>query len=210
MVWVQAIRSEVPCVSSIVRRVGLPVDQLPDETLLLGLGSGDEEVTVAFVRRFQGKVYGVALSVLGDRTQAEDVAQQAFERAWRNAHGYDPRRGTVSAWLSTITRNLAIDATRVRRPQPADPDELLLRINATAESPERAAVASESAAALRAALHQLPHEQARAVVLAGIVGLSASQVAAAEGIPLGTAKTRIRTAMQRLRGALASEQVDHD
>lgn len=186
------------------------MEQLPDETLLLGVGSGDEEITVAFVRRFQGKVYGVALSVLGDRVQAEDVAQQAFERAWRNAHAYDPRRGTVSAWLSTITRNLAIDATRVRRPHPADPDELLLRIRTTAESPERAVVAGESAAALRSALQQLPRDQARAVVLAGIVGLSASQVAANEGIALGTAKTRIRTAMQRLRAALASEQVDYD
>jgi RNA polymerase sigma-70 factor (ECF subfamily) len=183
---------------------------MPDETLLVGVGSGDEEIAVAFVRRFQGKVYGVALSILGDRAQAEDVAQQAFERAWRNAHTYDPRRGTVSAWLSTITRNLAIDATRVRRPQPADPEELLLRIRTTAESPERAAVAGESAASLRAALHQLPREQARAVVLAGIVGLSASQVAATEGIALGTAKTRIRTAMGRLRAALVSEQVDYD
>jgi RNA polymerase sigma factor (sigma-70 family) len=186
------------------------VDQLPDETLLSGLGGGDEEITVAFVRRFQRKVYGVALSVLGDRALAEDVAQQAFERAWHNAHTFDPRRGTVNAWLTTITRNLAIDATRVHRPIPVDPDELLLRITASSEGPERSALAGESATELRAALYLLPREQARAVVLAGIVGLSASQVADAEGIPLGTAKTRIRTAMQRLRAVLVSEQVDHD
>jgi RNA polymerase sigma factor (sigma-70 family) len=186
------------------------VDQLPDETLLSGLGGGDEEITVAFVRRFQRKVYGVALSVIGDPRLAEDVAQQAFERAWRHARSYDARRGSVSAWLTTITRNLAIDMTRVHRPQPIDPDELLLRIGSGSESPERSALLGESARELRSALHRLPREQARAVVLAGIIGLSASQIAEAEGIPLGTAKTRVRTAMQRLRTSLESERLDHD
>lgn len=188
-----------------MRRIGLPVDQLPDETLLAGLGQGDEEVTVAFVRRFQRRVFGVALSVLGDTRLAEDVAQQAFERAWRNAHTYDPRRASVGTWLTTIARNLAIDAARVRRPVPVDPDELLLRVTADRDGPEHAAVTDESASELRAALRLLPVEQARAVVLAGIVGLSASQVAQTEGIPVGTAKTRIRAAMQRLRAALIQE-----
>ncbi|MDQ6837692.1 MAG: RNA polymerase sigma factor [Actinomycetota bacterium] len=193
-----------------MRRIGLPVEQLPDETLLTGLGHADREIDVAFVRRFQAKVYGVALSVLGDPGMAEDVAQQAFERAWRHAHTYDARRGTVSAWLIAITRNLAIDAARVRRPHPIDADELLVRIAPTGDGPEHAAVAGESADALRRALRLLPPEQSRAVVLAGIVGLSASQVAETENIPLGTAKTRIRTAMHRLRSALATERSDRD
>lgn len=193
-----------------MRRVGLPVDQLPDETLLAGLGDGDEEIVVAFVRRFQRKVYGVALSVIGDPRLAEDVAQQAFERAWRHARTYDPRRGTVSAWLTAITRNLAIDTARVHRPLPVDPDELLLGMRPGVENPERSVLAGESAEELRAALHGLPHAQARAVVLAGIVGLSAAQVAETEGVPLGTAKTRIRTAMHRLRATLVSEQPDDD
>jgi RNA polymerase sigma factor (sigma-70 family) len=188
-----------------VRRIGLPVDQLPDETLLAGVGQGDEEVTVAFVRRHQRRVYGVALAVVGDPRLAEDVAQQAFVRAWRNAGSYDARRGSVGTWLGTITRNLAIDTTRIRRPQPVDPDELYLHVTASDESPERSAVASELAAELRAAIRTLPPEQARAVVLSGIAGYSASQVAEAEGIPLGTAKTRIRTAMQRLRATLVHE-----
>lgn len=165
---------------------------------------------MAFVRRFQRKVFGVALSVLADTRLAEDVSQQAFERAWRHAHTFDARRGSVSAWLTTITRNLAIDTARVHRPQPVDPAEVLLRIGMSSESPERSVLAEESADQLRAALRRLPPEQARAVVLAGIVGLSASQVAAAESIPLGTAKTRIRTAMHRLRATLVSEHPDHD
>ncbi|MDQ2729316.1 MAG: sigma-70 family RNA polymerase sigma factor [Actinomycetota bacterium] len=193
-----------------MRRIGLPVDRLPDETLLAGLGQGDDEITIAFVRRFQRHVYGVAFSVIGDARLAEDVAQQAFERAWRNANSYDPRRGSVGTWLRTMTRNLAIDNSRVRRPAPVDSDELLLQLSASAEGPERAVLAGESAEELRAALKQLPPEQARAVVLAGIVGLSANQVAESEGIPLGTAKTRIRTAMHRLRATLVNENTDHD
>lgn len=163
---------------------------------------------MAFVRRFQRKVYGVALSVLGDPRLAEDVAQQAFERAWRHARTYDPRRGSVSAWLTAITRNLAIDTARVHRPLTVDPDELLMGMRTSVEGPERSALSGEATEELRAALHRLPHAQARAVVLAGIVGLSASQVAETEGVPLGTAKTRIRTAMRRLRVTLVSELPD--
>jgi RNA polymerase sigma factor (sigma-70 family) len=200
-----------------MRRVGLPVEQLPDEMLLSGFGGGDEEITVAFVRRFQRRIYGVALSVLGDGRLAEDAAQQAFERAWRHAGTYDVRRGSVGAWLSTITRNLAIDMARTRRSTPIDPDELLLRMATSGgsstgagfatstEGPEREVMAGLAADDLRAALRGLPPEQARAVVLAGIGGLSASEIAESEGIPLGTAKTRIRTAMRRLRVALSPE-----
>ena len=185
-----------------MRRIGTPVDQLNDEALLAGLGAGDDELTAAFVRRFASLVYGVALAVLGDAAAAEDVAQQAFERAWRHSTSYDPRRGTVGTWLSAITRNLAIDAARVRRPVPVDPEALLAAAGAMREGTEALVVAGEAAADLRAALRRLPPEQARAVVLCGLAGLSASQVAEAEGIPLGTAKTRIRTALTRLRRAL--------
>jgi RNA polymerase sigma-70 factor (ECF subfamily) len=161
---------------------------------------------VAFVRRFQRRVYGVARTVVGDSALAEDVAQQAFERAWRHAGVYDARRGSVSSWLMTITRNLAIDATRVGRPQPVDPAELLMRVSAGADGADYAALSRIVADDLRVALTRLPVEQARAVVLAGIGGMSASEVAAAEGIPLGTAKTRIRTALRRLRAEVLSDQ----
>jgi RNA polymerase sigma-70 factor (ECF subfamily) len=167
-------------------------------------------LTVAFVRRFQAKLFGVALAVVGEAGIAEDVAQQAFERAWRHGHAYDQRRGSVAVWLSAITRNLAIDAMRVRRPSPVDPEVLLARIGAGGDSPEHLAVLDESVGELRAALRRLPAEQARAVVLAGIAGMSASQVAQREGIPLGTAKTRIRAAMHRLRDVLVRTGADHE
>ena len=193
-----------------IRPVGLPVEQLPDETLLAGYAAGEAELTVAFVRRFQAKLFGVALAVVGEAGIAEDVAQQAFERAWRHGHAYDQRRGSVAVWLSAITRNLAIAAMRVRRPSPVDPEVLLARLGAGGDSPEHLAVLDESVGELRAALRRLPAEQARAVVLAGIAGMSASQVANREGIPLGTAKTRIRTAMHRLRDALVRSGADHE
>ena len=190
-----------------MRRVGLPTGLLPDEVLLAGYRAGDEELTVAFVRRFQAKVYGVAVAVTADAATAEDVAQQAFERAWRHGATFDPRRGSVATWLSAITRHLAIDAVRVRRPVPVDTDEMLALV-ATGGGPEGAALDHDSLAELRAALRRLPLEQARAVVLAEIAGLSASEVAEREGIPLGTAKTRIRAALRRLRTALEAAGMD--
>ncbi len=194
-----------------MRRAGLPAGDLPDEALLSGFGDGDEELAVAFVRRFQSKVFGLAMAVTGDPRAAEDVAQQAFERAWRHAGTFDPLKGSVAAWLATITRNLAIDTVRIRRPVPVDADELLARMAAVSPSapdPSEAAGARTSARALRAALRDLPAAQARAVVLSGIAGFSASEVATAEGVPLGTAKTRIRTAMHRLRAVLDDREAD--
>jgi RNA polymerase sigma factor (sigma-70 family) len=192
-----------------VPRLGLPVEHLPDETLLAALTTGDEEVAVAFVRRFQRRVYGVAIAVLGDPQLAEDVAQQTFERAWRHAQVYDSRRGSVRTWLSTIAHNLAIDVVRARRPALLDSDELASLVGVVTETPERRALADEDAEQLRRAVAELPREQARALVMAGIQGMTAKQIAEFERIPLGTAKTRIRAAMTKLRANLAPEWTDH-
>src|SRR3984957_3573378 len=186
--------------------VGTPGDRQSDEVLLAGLGAGDPELAVAFVRRFQRIVFGVAVAVIGDPVTAEDVAQQAFEQAWRHASVYDSRRGSVRAWLTTITHNLAIDLVRARSAQPMDPNDLPVLLAAMTESPERVAVANDSAAGVRRALTRLPVPQARAVAMAGIYGMTAKQVADTEGIPLGTAKTRIRDGMQRLRAAFLPEE----
>jgi RNA polymerase sigma factor (sigma-70 family) len=210
---VDAIQNTDGSVSPDVRGFGIPVDRLPDETLLAGLATGDEEIAVAFVRRFQRAVFGVAFAVLGDPRTAEDVAQQTFERAWRHAQVYDSRRGSVRTWLTTIAHNLAIDVVRARRPMPLDPTEigtLVGMVGMVLDTPERHAIANENSAELHAQLTALPREQARAVVLAGIYGMTAQQIAEFERIPLGTAKTRIRTAMIRLRAALSRKQADHD
>jgi len=197
-------------VSLTVQTMGSHADRLPDETLLAGLGAGDADLAVAFVRRFQRVVYGVALTVTRDPVTAEDVAQQAFEQAWRHAQVYDSRRGSVRAWLTTIAHNLAIDVLRARTSAPVDPADLPALLTAVTDTPERLAVARDSAAGLRRALAQLPGTQARAVAMAGIYGMTARQVAVTEGIPLGTAKTRIRDGMLKLRAALLPEDVDDE
>lgn len=187
-----------------------PVDRLPDEALLSGLATGDPELAVVFVRRFQHRVFGVAMAVTGDQQLAEDVAQQTFERAWRHAQIYDSRRGSVTTWLTTIAHNLAVDAVRARRTEPVAPEDLDTLLGVVTDTPERWALADEASAQLRAAVARLPREQARALMMAGVYGMTAQQVADAEQIPLGTAKTRIRAAMAKLRTTLgAPNRGDH-
>ena len=177
-----------------------------DDALLAAYGAGDADAAVAFIRRHQARVFGLALSIVIDSSLAEDIAQEAFTRAWRHAATYDPRRGSVPTWLLTITRNLSIDALRLRRSVPVDPATLAaLHLTATGveSEPARAAEAGDQARRLRGAIALLPEEQRRALVLAGLMGRTAKEVSEQEGIPLGTAKTRIRAAMGKLRFVLA-------
>ncbi|MEU2717457.1 sigma-70 family RNA polymerase sigma factor [Streptomyces sp. NPDC007205] len=183
-----------------------PVSRLPDEALLSGLATGDPELAEVFVRRFQHRVFGVAMAVTRDQQVAEDVAQLTFERAWQHAQIYDSRRGSVATWLTTIAHNLAVDAVRARRTEPMASEELDALLDAVTETPEQWALADEASSQLRAALARLPRGQARALVMAGIYGLTAQQIADREGIPLGTAKTRVRAAMAKLRTTLVSSQ----
>jgi RNA polymerase sigma factor (sigma-70 family) len=182
---------------------------LSDEALLAGLASGDQASGVAFIRRFQRQMYGLALAILGDSGGAEDVAQEAFVRVWRHAQAYDARRGSVQTWVLAITRNLAIDALRVRKPEPVSPDALwAMHLPDGGDEPDEAAVIADEVARVRAALMTLPDEQRRAVVLAAFFGRTAREVGDTEDIPLGTAKTRIRTALLKLRAALAGAEED--
>ncbi len=179
---------------------------LSDESLLAGLASGDGDCVAAFVRRFQGRVYGLALRLTGDPQTADEVAQETFIRAWRHAGGYDPRRGRVITWLLTIARNVASDTRRLRRYEPIDPDVILmLPISDSEPGPEEQALTAAESERLREAIFELPEEQRRAVVLAGFHGRTAREISESEGIPVGTAKTRIRSGMLKLRSALEVE-----
>ncbi|MFV8183787.1 MULTISPECIES: sigma-70 family RNA polymerase sigma factor [unclassified Streptomyces] len=189
-------------------------DRVDDASLVAGLALGDEQAALAFVRRFQDAVFGLAVSVTHDRALAEDVSQEVFVRAWRAAGNYDPRRASALTWLLTITRNAAIDAVRARRPTPVLAETLerlldvTLRSAADTNGTERLALlALESERAL-ARLRALPEEQARAVALAVLGGCTAAEVGRHENIPLGTAKTRIRTGLRRLRETLKEESRD--
>jgi RNA polymerase sigma-70 factor (ECF subfamily) len=170
---------------------------------MAGMAIGDEHAAVTFVRRYQKRVFGLAVGLLNDPGVAEDVAQEALLRAWRHAPVFDARRGTVTSWVLTITRNLAIDAIRQRRALPTDPDDLVaLGLASGGRTVEDLAAASQLSPDLRGALRSLPVEQRRATLLAALYGRTAEEISQSEGIPLGTAKTRIRTGLQKLRNAL--------
>ncbi len=183
-------------------------DRASDAALVAGLAVDDEPAAVAFVRRFQGSVYGLALSITRDAMLAQDVSQEAFVRAWRAAGTYDVRRASVLTWLLTITRNAAIDAVRARRSTPTDAAVLEELLGATLHvpGPEEEAVRHAEQALAVERLRQLPPEQARAVVLAVVAGRTAAEVSEHEGIPLGTAKTRIRTGLRRVREAMEADR----
>ena len=150
------------------------------------------------------------MTVLGDATTAEDVAQQTFERAWRHAQVFDSRRGSVRTWLSTIAHNLAVDAIRVRTSRRWTPDDLPAILTADDRHPGTVRAGPRQRRELRRALASCRRAQARAVAMAGIYGMTAKQIAEAEGIPLGTAKTRIRDGMEKLRAAYLREEAGNE
>lgn len=179
------------------------LDRLSDEALLAAVALNEPDALAVFIRRFQRRVYGLAVTMTSDASSADDIAQMTFERAWRYAASFDARRGQVVTWLLTITRNLAIDTLRVRRPVPFDPDlinELLPPSSST--DPQQAAEDRSQLGLLAVELAELPDDQRRAVLLATAAGRTAAEIADLEGIPLGTAKTRIRTGLRRLRAAV--------
>ena len=178
----------------------LDVD-LSDESILAGMALGDPDAASAFVRRYQARVYGLALTIVGSAAVAEEVAQEAFLRVWRNAAVYDARRGRVATWVLTIVRNLAVDAVRLRGEQPIDPHALMGTLLSREEGQSSSARLDDQER-LRSAVRALPPEQSRLIVLSVFYGLTAKETAELEGIPLGTAKTRIRRGIARLRETL--------
>jgi RNA polymerase sigma factor (sigma-70 family) len=177
------------------------VRKLSDESLLAGLGSGDPDAAAEFLRRFQRRVFGLTLSILRDRAAAEEAAQESFMRAWRHASAYDPLRGTVAAWLLTIARNVSINMLPTRRFDPIDP-ELIVALEARRPHEDRTEAHVVDSELLRESLTRLPSDQRRALVLAVFYGFTAREISELDGVPLGTVKTRIRSAMVKLRSQL--------
>ena len=181
-----------------------------DEALLAGFATGEPTATAVFVRRFQRRLYGLAMTIVGEDAAA-DVAQEAFVRAWRHAGAYDARRGSVPTWLLTITRNLALDHLRAGRSRPVDPvDPVTIVLTAGGPGPEDQMVLADDAGRATAALRELPVDQRRALALAALGGRTAREIGEIEAIPLGTAKTRVRTALLRVRDTLAEGEVRRD
>jgi RNA polymerase sigma factor (sigma-70 family) len=182
-----------------------------DEALLEAMGQGDEVAAAAFVRRYQRRVHGLAFGMLGDVSLAEEVAQEALLRVWRHAQVFDARRASVATWVLTITRNLAVDALRLHRAVPTDPDELIgLGLLSRERPPEEVALNVDMAPKVRAALLGLPPDQRRALVLAVVYGKTAAEIGEQDQIPLGTAKTRIRAGLTKLRLAMIEQETPRD
>ena len=173
-------------------------DALSDEALISGVAIGDADTINEFLSRFQRRVYGAAVAIARDPQLAQEVSQDTFVRVWRHASTYDPLRGSVVAWVLRITHNVAVDALRVRRPIAIDPESFGALIDPRSDH----APVGDAVAQVRAALGELPIEQARSVLMACMYGYTAQQIADLDAVPLGTAKARIRLGLEKLRAAI--------
>ncbi len=182
----------------IAARPGARTDTSHSAALLKRIGDGDAQALAELYDRHAGLVNGLVLRIVRERSDAEDIVQEVFVQAWRQAARFDAGRGTPEAWLCTIARSRALDRLRRRAARRED----LADDTPGRESARVAAPQAELALAVRQALLSLAPEQRNALELAYYEGLSQSEIAARLGQPLGTVKTRIRTAMTRLRSRL--------
>ena len=171
---------------------------LSDEALLECVRANDQKAMADIFDRYGRMVYSVALRVLKDTGQAEDVMQEIFFQLWKNPSAFVRGRGTLGGWLVVVARNRAIDMLRRRKPSDSVEDVVLASNTNLASETERNAMMEK----VRAILDTLPLEQQKSVELAFFEGLSHSEIAAKTGDALGTVKTRIRLALISLRKAL--------
>lgn len=169
-----------------------------DAALLVKVEQGDQQAMGLLFDRYSGIVYSVALRVLKDTGQAEDVTQDIFIQIWKKPGAFISGRGSLGAWLAVVARNRAIDNLRRRRPMDFIDDVVLAASTDLAAEAERNALMGK----VRTYMHQLPPEQRKAVEMAYFEGMSHSEIAEKTGDPLGTVKTRIRLALITLRRAM--------
>ena len=172
-----------------------------DGELIERIADGDRPAFEELYRRYARPVLGLALRRLGDRGRAEDATQDAFVAIWRSARTYKPERGRGAPWLYAVARNAITDGLR-RTPEPAA--ELQDRPSDDPGPPDHAE-SSWTAWRVHRALEVLPAHERPVIELAYWQGLSQSEVATTLGIPLGTVKTRTRSALARLADALEEE-----
>jgi len=169
-----------------------------DPALLARIAQGDETAMEAIFRRYSGPVYSVALRVLHDTGQAEDVMQEIFLQLWRHPDAFVRGRGSLGAWLVVVARNRAIDVLRRRKPTDSVEDVVLASPCDISAEAERNGMMEK----VRVILADLPEEQRKSLELAYFEGLTHSEIASRTGDPLGTVKTRIRLGLMSLRKAL--------
>ena len=176
-----------------------------DIDVLGRLAAGDREAVAQLYDRYAARVMGLAYRIVRNTSDAEDVVQEVFSQAWRTAPNYQASRGTVVGWLLMMARTRAIDRLRTRHTRHdtgAEPDLEALPSDAAPVSDQ--IIANQQAAHVRAAILTLPAEQKTALELAYFEGLTQTQIAERLRIPLGTVKTRIRSALASLRRSVQS------
>jgi RNA polymerase sigma-70 factor (ECF subfamily) len=172
-----------------------------DGELLQRIAKQDREAFDMLYGRYLRPVYGLALRRLADRTQAEDAVQETFAAVWRSARSYRPERGPGGPWLYAVARNAIVDRARSRADTAPEIPETVSNEPGPAERAESAYVAWR----VHRALEELPRTERDVLELAYWGGLSQSEVASFLGIPLGTVKTRTRSALARLADVLEGE-----
>jgi len=182
---------------------------LDDQVLMALIAHAQADALSALYDRYGRLVFSLALRIVGDHAAAEEITQDVFLRVWEKAGTYRSEQGSVSTWLTSIARHRAIDVLRRQRSRPERQEvdwalvspEALPSIN----GPEVATEATFRRQQVQAALARLPDEQRQVLALAYFRGYTHRQIAEALDQPLGTVKTRIRLAMQKLRRMLQEE-----
>lgn len=180
-----------------------------DAALMQRFARRDAPAAEVLYGRFASRIYGLGIVMLGNDSAAQDLVQDTFVKLWRSADRYDASRGKLETWVLLVARSLAIDALR-RRVLEARSLETLGRPPEADQrpQPDELAATADMAARARSAMERLSGEQRAALELAYFGGKTSAEVAEMEGIPIGTAKTRIRTALLRLRESMMEEQRD--
>lgn len=185
-----------------VSRAETPQPEEPsDADLLVRVAGRDRDAFELLYRRYVRSVFGLALRRLRDRQRAEDAVQEAFTAVWRSAASYRPERGAAAPWLYAVARNAIVDRLRARHEPPAEIPETPSGEPGPPDRAESAYVAWR----VHRALEELPAREREVVELAYWSGMSQSEVAEYLHIPLGTVKTRTRSALSRLGDLLDGE-----
>jgi RNA polymerase sigma-70 factor (ECF subfamily) len=171
-----------------------------DAALLTLVQGGDDRAMTALFDRYSKVVYSVALRVLRDPSAAEDILQDVFMQIWRNPDKFVATRGSLGGWLAVVARNRAIDILRRKKPTDQVDDMALASNYNLANEAERNSLMEKA----RSAIYKLPTEQRKTLEMAFFDGLTHSEIAEMTGDPLGTVKTRIRSALTSLRKAFTA------
>jgi RNA polymerase sigma-70 factor, ECF subfamily len=182
---------------------------LADEDLMPLVGGGDADAFAVVYGRHAASAYSLAYRMMGSRSAAEDVAQEAFLSAWRGGARYDSARGSVRTWLLAMVHNRAIDQMRRGRVRnfPQVDDEAAAEQVDSGERTDVEVARRQEAAAIRTALDALPAEQARVIELAYFGGFTHTEIAEMLEAPVGTVKGRMRLGLQKLRDELGQGAV---